>query len=102
MNTEPNGALLEINRATIYHEARGRGSSVLFIAGATGDGGHFQRVAELLSDEFTVVTYDRRRELRGASGFLNDTVDYDITKGGCGRHELASELLEKEALGLGE
>jgi len=28
--------------------------------GATGDGGHFDAIADLLSDEFTVVTYDRR------------------------------------------
>jgi pimeloyl-ACP methyl ester carboxylesterase len=28
--------------------------------GATGDGGHFDRLGELLADEFTVVTYDRR------------------------------------------
>ena len=64
MNTEPNGGLLEVNGARIYHEIRGSGPSVLFIAGATGDGGHFQRVAELLSDEFTVVTYDRRANSR--------------------------------------
>lgn len=64
MNTEPIGGLLEINGARIYHEARGSGPSVLFIAGATGDGGHFERVAELLSDEFTVVTYDRRANSR--------------------------------------
>ncbi len=37
---------------------------MLFIAGATGDGGHFGRVAEILSDEFTVVTYDRRANSR--------------------------------------
>jgi pimeloyl-ACP methyl ester carboxylesterase len=37
---------------------------VIFIAGATGDCGHFQRVAQLLSDEFTVVTYDRRANSR--------------------------------------
>jgi pimeloyl-ACP methyl ester carboxylesterase len=37
---------------------------VLFVAGATGDGGHFDRVAELLSDEFTVLTYDRRGNSR--------------------------------------
>ena len=64
MNTEPNGGLLEVNGARIYHEVRGSGTSVLFIAGATGDCGHFQRVAELLSDEFTVVTYDRRANSR--------------------------------------
>ena len=28
--------------------------------GATGDGGHFDELADLLADEFTVITYDRR------------------------------------------
>ena len=28
--------------------------------GATGDGGHFDALADLLADEFTVVSYDRR------------------------------------------
>jgi pimeloyl-ACP methyl ester carboxylesterase len=57
-------AMIEVNGARIYHEVRGSGPSVLFIAGATGDGGHLERVAELLSDEFTVVTYDRRGNSR--------------------------------------
>jgi pimeloyl-ACP methyl ester carboxylesterase len=56
--------MIEVNGARIYHEVRESGPSVLFIAGATGDGGHFERVAELLSDEFTVVTYDRRGNSR--------------------------------------
>ena len=64
MNTEPTGSLLEVNGARIYHEVRGSGPSVLFIAGATGDSGHFERVAGLLSDEFTTVTYDRRSNSR--------------------------------------
>jgi pimeloyl-ACP methyl ester carboxylesterase len=64
MNTGPTGALLEVNGARLYHEVRGSGPSVLFIAGGTGDGGQFQQVAELLSDEFTVVTYDRRANSR--------------------------------------
>ncbi len=64
MNTGPTGTLLDVNGARIYHEVRGSGPSVLFIAGATGDGGHFQRVAEILSDEFTVITYDRRANSR--------------------------------------
>ena len=64
MNTEPNGRILEVNGVRIYHEVRGSGPSVLFIAGATGDCGHFQQAAELLSDEFTVVTYDRRANSR--------------------------------------
>jgi pimeloyl-ACP methyl ester carboxylesterase len=32
----------------------------LLIMGATGDGGHFDTLADLLADEFTVITYDRR------------------------------------------
>jgi pimeloyl-ACP methyl ester carboxylesterase len=64
MDTASTGTLLEVNGTKIYHEVRGSGPPVLFIAGATGDSGHFQRVAELLSDEFTVVTYDRRANSR--------------------------------------
>src|SRR5215208_7326250 len=64
MDTASKGSLLEVNGANIYHEMRGSGPSVLFVAGATGDGGHFDRVAEILSDEFTVVTYDRRGNSR--------------------------------------
>jgi pimeloyl-ACP methyl ester carboxylesterase len=64
MDTATTGNFLEVNGTKIYHEVRGSGPSVLFIAGATGDGGHFERVAEILSDEFTVVTYDRRANSR--------------------------------------
>ena len=52
--------LLEINGTDIYHEVRGDGPPVLLIMGATGDGGVFETFADLLADEFTVVTYDRR------------------------------------------
>ena len=43
-----------------YHEVRERRPPVLLIMGFTGDGGHFETLAELLADEFTVITYDRR------------------------------------------
>jgi len=48
----------------LYHEVRGSGPAVLLIPGATGDAGHFTSTAELLSDEFTVITYDRRGNSR--------------------------------------
>jgi pimeloyl-ACP methyl ester carboxylesterase len=48
------------NGVDLYHEVRGDGPPVLFIMGASGDGGHFDKVADLLADEFTVITYDRR------------------------------------------
>jgi pimeloyl-ACP methyl ester carboxylesterase len=43
MNTGSSGRLWEVNGANLYHEVRGSGPPVLFIAGATGDGGHFER-----------------------------------------------------------
>src|SRR5215217_6816807 len=49
-----------VNGTELYHEVRGTGPPVLLIMGATGDGGHFDTLADLLADEFTVVTYDRR------------------------------------------
>ncbi|WP_328868774.1 alpha/beta hydrolase [Streptomyces sp. NBC_00287] len=55
---------IAVNGTDIYYELRGNGPSVLFISGATGDAGHFDRVADLLADEFTVLTYDRRGNSR--------------------------------------
>jgi pimeloyl-ACP methyl ester carboxylesterase len=52
------------NGATFYYERQGAGQSLLFIAGSTGDAGNFTRAADLLADEFTVVTYDRRGNSR--------------------------------------
>ena len=49
-----------VNGAEFYFEVRGMGPPVLLIMGATGDGGHFDAFADLLADEFTVVSYDRR------------------------------------------
>lgn len=51
----------------LYHEVHGSGPPILFIAGATGDAGHFGAVAARLADEFTVVTYDRRGNSRSPS-----------------------------------
>jgi pimeloyl-ACP methyl ester carboxylesterase len=52
--------MVSVNGADLYHEVRGSGPSLLLIMGATGDGGHFDTLADLLADEFTVITYDRR------------------------------------------
>ncbi len=48
------------NGTELYVERRGSGPPLLFIMGATGDGGHFAELAGLLADAFTVVLYDRR------------------------------------------
>lgn len=52
--------LLSVEGAELHHQVRGDGPPVLLIMGMTGDGGHFDTLADLLADEFTVVTYDRR------------------------------------------
>jgi pimeloyl-ACP methyl ester carboxylesterase len=49
-----------VNGTELYYEVRGSGPPVLLIMGATGDGGHFDTLADVLADEFTVVSYDRR------------------------------------------
>lgn len=53
-----------VNGASLYYERQGTGPTVFFIAGSTGDAGNFSRAADLLADEFTVVTYDRRGNSR--------------------------------------
>ena len=57
------------NGATLYYERQGIGAAVLFIAGSTGDAGNFTRTADLLADEFNVVTYDRRGNSRSPRPF---------------------------------
>jgi len=52
--------MIQANGVRLYQEVRGSGPPVLLIMGATGDAGLFTKVADLLSDEFTVITYDRR------------------------------------------
>src|SRR5512133_3649497 len=51
---------IAVNEADLYYEVRGTGPAVLLIMGVTGVGGHFDQLADLLADEFTVITYDRR------------------------------------------
>jgi pimeloyl-ACP methyl ester carboxylesterase len=55
-----------VNGSELYYERRGAGPPLLLIMGATGDGGVFDRFADLLAEEFTVVTYDRRGNGRSA------------------------------------
>ena len=49
-----------VNGTELYYEIRGTGPPVLLIMGSTGDGGHFDAFADVLADEFMVVSYDRR------------------------------------------
>ena len=64
-----------VNGTTLYYEKQGTGAAVLLIAGSTGDAGNFTRAADLLADEFAVVTYDRRGNSRKSSP---DRLDGDV------------------------
>jgi pimeloyl-ACP methyl ester carboxylesterase len=48
------------NGAQLSYELRGAGIPLLLIMGASGCGGVFDRFADVLAEECTVVTYDRR------------------------------------------
>lgn len=90
--TAAHGGIVHLNGVDLYHEVRGAGPAVLCISGATGDAGHFTRLAELLADEFTVVCYDRR-------GNSRSTIPPDTTSTPVEEHaDDAAALLD--ALGL--
>src|ERR1700704_5647349 len=61
----------------LYFEVRGSGHPLLMISGGGGDAGFFDSVAELLSDEFQVITYDRRANSRSTA---NDPQNFTVAQ----------------------
>jgi pimeloyl-ACP methyl ester carboxylesterase len=58
--------------AEIYCERRGNGPLLLLIAGAMGDAGFYSSAADIRSDKFKVVTYDRRCNSRSSGDRITD------------------------------
>ncbi len=56
--------LVDVGGTKLYCEVQGTGPAIVLVPGATGDGGYLQPLADALTDEFTVVTYDRRGNSR--------------------------------------
>ena len=52
--------MVQASGAELYCEVCGSGPAVLFVAGGSGDSGHFDRVKPELADDFTIITFDRR------------------------------------------
>jgi pimeloyl-ACP methyl ester carboxylesterase len=50
--------------ASLYFERSGDGPPLLLIVGGGGDCGYYSALAEVLADEYTVLTYDRRGNSR--------------------------------------
>lgn len=66
LTSEPTrSGLCDIGGVELYYEVRGGGGPpLLFIPGASGDGGTFDVVAGLLADRYTAISYDRRARSR--------------------------------------
>jgi pimeloyl-ACP methyl ester carboxylesterase len=52
--------VLAVPGARLYYEVRGAGPVLLLIPGSNGDAGYFTGIADVLAEQYTVVTYDRR------------------------------------------
>ncbi len=54
---------------TLYFEVRGQGDPLLMISPGGGDADHYIQIADILSDEFKVITYDRRSNARSSGEY---------------------------------
>ena len=61
----------------LYYEVRGQGQPLLMIPGGGGDGRTYSFVANILSDEYKVITYDRRANARSTR---NDPQNFEISQ----------------------
>jgi pimeloyl-ACP methyl ester carboxylesterase len=64
----------------LYYEVRGEGSPLLLIPGGGGDGGSYSLIADILSDQFKVITYDRRANARST---MNYPQNFKISQQSC-------------------
>jgi pimeloyl-ACP methyl ester carboxylesterase len=61
----------------LYYEVRGQGQPLLMIAPAGGDGWQYSFIADILADEYKVITYDRRANARST---INDPQNFEISQ----------------------
>ncbi len=61
----------------LYYEIRGQGQPLLMIAPAGGDGWQYSFVADILSDEYKVITYDRRANARST---MNAPQNFEVSQ----------------------
>ena len=60
METSITQGTVQVDGASIYYERRGDGPAVLLVSPGQGEAANFARVADLLADDYTVLTLDRR------------------------------------------
>lgn len=61
----------------LFYEVRGHGQPLLMIAPGGGDGWQYSFVADILADEYKVITYDRRANARST---MNDPQNFEISQ----------------------
>ncbi len=61
----------------LYYEVRGHGQPLLLIPGGSGDAGLYSFVADILCDEYKVITYDRRGNARSTR---NEPQNFEISQ----------------------
>src|SRR5512135_3478082 len=61
----------------LYYEVRGQGQPLLMIPPAGGDGWQYSYVADILANEYKVITYDRRANSRSTMNFPQN---FEITQ----------------------
>jgi pimeloyl-ACP methyl ester carboxylesterase len=61
----------------LYYEIRGSGAPLLMISGGGGDAGFYKYVADILSDEYQVITYDRRGNSRSTR---NEPINFEVSR----------------------
>jgi pimeloyl-ACP methyl ester carboxylesterase len=61
----------------LYYEVRGQGQPLLMIPGGGGDGGSYSLIVEILSDEYKVITYDRRANARST---MNEPQNFEVSQ----------------------
>jgi pimeloyl-ACP methyl ester carboxylesterase len=61
----------------LYYEVRGDGPPLLLIPGGGGDAGFYTYVANILADDYQVITYDRRGNSRST---WNDPRNFEISQ----------------------
>lgn len=61
----------------LYYEVRGQGKPLLMIPGGGGDGQWYSAVADILSEEYKVITYDRRANARST---MNQPQNFEISQ----------------------
>ncbi|PTM58180.1 alpha/beta fold hydrolase [Desmospora activa] len=76
-HVEVKSGYVETEGDNLYYEVRGEGPPLLMIPGGGGDAGFYTYVADILADEYQVITYDRRGNSRSTR---HDPQNFEVSQ----------------------